>query len=422
MHRVIVYDDGKGRLAPLTGLRAAFDVRTGALTTLERLRLSLGAVTVGLFVPPDLAAVTRQMHASPVNATIHLDGPVLVYNGRCPVPPAGLGTLSPGEALVEAGTGELVAAFVKPSQFADALREGRVPGPRTELPAPALLSRPWHVRTFRDAALALDLRLLSERGPAPPPGDHPEAELFERPREGVAGTVDLRGAPLRIGGHAVTIHPAAHVFAGAVLDSERGPVYVAERAVVRPGAVLIGPCYVGPGSTVLERATIRPGTAIGPMCKVNGEVGGTIFQGYSNKSHEGYVGDSWIGEWVNLGAGTTTSNLLNTYGDVPAMATPGGGYERTGERFLGCTAGDHVKTAICTRIMTGCVMHVGGMFATTAPVEGCTRPFCWRTDEGERTYRLDKFLSVARTVMARRNVPLTDAVAARISELHAAAG
>jgi UDP-N-acetylglucosamine diphosphorylase/glucosamine-1-phosphate N-acetyltransferase len=205
-----------------------------------------------------------------------------------------------------------------------------------------------------------------------------------------------------------------------VLDSEQGPIHIAEHATVRPGAILIGPCYVGPHATVLERATIRGGTAIGPWCKVNGEVSGTIFQGFANKAHDGYLGDAYVGEWVNLGAGTTVSNLLNTYGEVITKATPGSPNERTGESFLGPVIGDHVKTAICTRIMTGAVLHTGSMFATTAAVCGCVPGFTWATDEGQRSYRLDKFLEVARSAMSRRKVEASEAYVAALTALHGA--
>jgi UDP-N-acetylglucosamine diphosphorylase / glucose-1-phosphate thymidylyltransferase / UDP-N-acetylgalactosamine diphosphorylase / glucosamine-1-phosphate N-acetyltransferase / galactosamine-1-phosphate N-acetyltransferase len=402
-------------LAPLTGLRACFDVRTGALTTLERLRLVLGSAPMSLWVPESMTALTRQSHATPVNGTLNLDGPVLLYNGRCAIPPTGLAGLAPGTVLVEAGSGDLVAACASPRDVASLLREGRIPaGTVTEVRAPALMSRPWHARTFRDAALAMDLDLLLKSGRSE------EEELFERPKE--TPTLDARPGALRMGGFPITVRGGAKVYPGAILDAEAGPIYIAERAMVRPGAIIIGPAYVGPGSAVLERATIRGGTAIGPSCKVNGEVGGTIFQGFANKAHDGYLGDSWVGEWVNLGAGTTNSNLLNTYGEVPARATPGGGHERTGQKFLGAIIGDHVKTAICTRIMTGSVLGVGGMFAATAPVSGCTPAFCWRTDEGERTYRLEKFVEVARAMMERRNVHPTEAYLARLGALHAAAG
>ena len=99
-------------------------------------------------------------------------------------------------------------------------------------------------------------------------------------------------------------------------DTKR--IVIADHAVIRPGATIIGPAYIGEHATVLERALIKAHTAVGPWCKVSGEVGGSIFQAYSNKGHEGHLGDSYVGEWVNLGAATTNSNLLNTYSEVVA--------------------------------------------------------------------------------------------------------
>ncbi|GJQ29866.1 MAG: hypothetical protein HBSAPP03_17500 [Phycisphaerae bacterium] len=422
MRRIIVFDDAGGRLAPLTDLRPSFDVRTGALTTLERVRRVLDGQVIGLWVPESLRVLARLTHAEPVNATIGGSGVALIYNGRCPVPPEGLGSLREGEALIEPGTGELVAACLDAGRALDAAA-GRVPASvtaRRELPAPSLLARPWHLRRYRDAAIRIDLELLALPERRTPDEPSPAQELFEA---GVAGVTLTPGAaePLRLGGAALTVHKAARVYPGAILDLERGPIVIDEGAIVRPGAILIGPVYIGPHSTILERATIRQNTAIGPWCKVNGEVGGTIFQGYANKAHDGYLGDSWVGEWVNLGAGTTNSNLLNTYEEIIAVASPGMSNERTGETFLGATIGDHVKTAIGTRLMTGCVLHTGGMFATTAPVSGATPPFAWSTDAGLRRYRLDKFLAVARAMMHRRNIEPSAAYLERLTALHASA-
>jgi len=200
-----------------------------------------------------------------------------------------------------------------------------------------------------------------------------------------------------------------------MLDASNGPIIIDEGATVRLGAVIIGPAYIGPYSTILDQALIKANTAIGPSCKVAGELGGTIIQGHTNKAHDGHIGDSWIGEWVNLGAGTTNSNLLNTYGEV--TATAGGHRHRTGLTFLGTIAGDHTKTAICTRLMTGTIIGTGAMIASSAPPPSEVMPFAWLTDAGTRTYRTQKFIDVMNTVMARRHVSPSDAYAARIREL-----
>lgn len=413
MTATIVYDDARGLLAPLTDLRAAFDVRTGALTTLERLSRMHDVDVVGVRSGTRLHAITRERHGDLVDAPKRgageaADGVVRVINGRCPVPPGTLAALSPGQALVEeidGVEGDLIGALV-PRDRVERVIEALM-GDRDEAdsargvlegleivrePGRWLMSRPWHVRTFRDRALAMDIDLL----------------LGGRSMEPPFGTLGLGEAPM-------WVEPTAIVYPGVTLDMEHGPIVIRDHAVVRPGAMLIGPCVVGEHSTVLERATIRAGTAIGPWCKVNGEIGGTIFQGFANKAHDGYLGDSFVGEWVNLGAGTTNSNLLNTYGEVISRATPEGRNERTGEQFLGAILGDHVKTAICSRLMTGCIVGTGSMLATTSPASGCMPAFTWATDATgttqaqHRTYRFEKFLDVARAAMARRKVQASSA-------------
>jgi UDP-N-acetylglucosamine diphosphorylase/glucosamine-1-phosphate N-acetyltransferase len=206
------------------------------------------------------------------------------------------------------------------------------------------------------------------------------------------------------------------------LDATLGHIVIDDDAVVRPGAIICGPAYIGPHSHVLDRCLIKPNTVIGPHCKVAGEIGGTIFQGFANKAHDGHLGDSYIGEWANLGAGTTNSNLLNTYGEVIAKAfgpdgKPGSN-ERTGEQFLGAIIGDHGKFAICTRIMTGAIVGTGTMWAATAPVTGTVPRFSWVTDAGVKPFAMAKFIEVARAVMGRRKVAMSAAYIARLTELH----
>ena len=159
---------------------------------------------------------------------------------------------------------------------------------------------------------------------------------------------------------------------------------------------------------------------IGPQCRAAGEIGSAIFQGFSNKAHDGHLGDALLGEWVNLGAGTVNSNLLNTYGEVAMRLRPSGALERSGRQFMGCIVGDHAKTAIGTRIMTGSSVGTGAMWAAGAAISGTVGSFAWVTDDGERRFRLDKFTDIARTVMARRGVVPGAAYLERLTALHAA--
>ena len=392
--QAIIHDDGLAPLAPLTDLRPSFDVRTGALTTRERLEGALGLDVAGMLVPDELAALMREAQALPVNALPAGDPPLLLVNGRCVIPLGEIVRLTRGQVLVEAGSGHTIATCLTPGEIGALHGGSEIEVERIEIDRQVLLHRPWDVIRFRDEALAIDLSLLhaSERAVLP---EH----------------------AIRIGHEPLSVDASAKLHPGITLDTECGGIWIGAHARIRPGVTIIGPAAIGEGVTVLDKALIKPQTAIGPSCKVAGEVGGTIFQGYANKAHDGHLGDSWIGAWANLGAGTTNSNLLNTYGDITTCAAPGMSNERTGMQFLGVTMGDHVKTAICTRIMTGSVMHTGVMWAASAPVTGCVAPFAWVTDAGTRQYRADRFMDVARTVMARRQVEPGEAYMARLGAL-----
>jgi len=399
---VILFDDGRGDLAPLTDLRPAFDVRVGALTLIERVALLTGKPPAGLVVPQHLEAICREKWPDvPVNAVPHGSGECLLLNGRWSIASAmGLSELQEHGGTLVDDSGERLGQRVNSQDAITAARgselvrqelrfEGLTEGSRT-------LLRPWDARKLRDAALAIDLELLLRLRPT---------------------SAALTAGVTLIGDKGLNIAASARVYPSVIFDTESGPIVISDDAVIRPGAIIIGPAYIGPHSTVLDRAVIRGNTAIGPHCKVAGEVSGTVFQGYANKAHDGFLGDSWVGEWVNLGAGTTNSNLLNTYSEIICRATPDGPNERTGETFLGAIIGDHVKTAICTRLMTGAILHTGSMFATTAPVSGTVRSFTWATDAGSRSYRFDKFLDVARAAMARRKLEPTLAYVDRLRQL-----
>lgn len=396
MTPAILFDDGRGQLAPLTDFRPAFDVRTGAFTTLERMVEFLDLDVLALHVPPALEALARLTHGELINREPPDPGsPVLLLNGRCPLPLEAIDSLIPGQGVFDPDSGDLVAARLPLDQALGLLRgEAGTPLHRVVITGRLLISRPWHVVTFRDDAIDLDLETLA----------HAESRGLP---EGVVA----------VGEHEAAIDPGATVYPGVVLVCEKGPVVIASGAVVRPGAVLNGPAYVGEGTVVFEHALIKAHTALGPQCRIGGEVGGTIVQGHSNKAHEGHLGDSWVGEWVNLGAGTTNSNLLNTYGEVTAVASPGGVRERTGGQFLGAVIGDHVKTAIGTRIMTGAVMHAGTMWAASEPVAGCVAPFTWATDAGRTRFKPARFEEVMRAMMSRRGVEVSEACLERVKTL-----
>jgi UDP-N-acetylglucosamine diphosphorylase/glucosamine-1-phosphate N-acetyltransferase len=147
------------------------------------------------------------------------------------------------------------------------------------------------------------------------------------------------------------------------------------------------------------------GSSIGEHCKVHGEMSNTIILGHANKNHDGFVGHSYLGRWVNLGAGTITSNLKNTYGAVQ-LWTPFGSVS-TGLTFLGTMFGDYAKTGIGARLTTGTVVGAGANIFGTAPTAKFVPPFAWGAAAPYDTFALDKFLEVAERQMARRSIVLS---------------
>lgn len=201
-----------------------------------------------------------------------------------------------------------------------------------------------------------------------------------------------------------------------VIDESVGPVLIAAGVRVEPFVYIRGPVAIGSDSLIRAGTRLYGPVVIGPGCKVGGEVEDSIIHGFSNKQHDGFLGHSWVGEWCNLGAGTTTSDLKNTYGSV-SIQTPSQTVQ-TGRRFLGSLLGDHTRTAIGTRFMTGTVTGIFTNIATDGLPPRFVPSFTWDAALGT-TYDLDKALDVARTVMARRNRQLDAEMEQRIRRVAA---
>ena len=396
--KAILFDDGKGILSPLNDLRPTFAIRTGAMTISERLTRAFNLEPIGVVVPQPMVELTSELTTLPVNTPPEAgDEEVLLINARCPLPVRAIGEIGVGQVIVEESTQDMIAVRLTQSGVRELLSGNQPEMTPIAIEGKHLMSRPWDWRHFRDASMEFDLQVIGQN----------MVKVEEAP---VGVTI--------IGTEGVAISREAIVMPGVILNATAGPIVIEENATIRPGSINTGPANIGPATTVLEQANLKPNTAIGPVCKVAGEVGGTVMQGYANKAHAGHLGDSWIGEWANLGADTTNSNLLNTYGEITARPTAGGSMEKTGETFLGVTMGDHTKTAIGTRIMTGAIVGTGTMFAASSALSGTTEPFSWHTDAGTKHFRLGKFVDVSLTAMGRRGIKQSQAYSRRLTILH----
>jgi UDP-N-acetylglucosamine diphosphorylase/glucosamine-1-phosphate N-acetyltransferase len=205
-----------------------------------------------------------------------------------------------------------------------------------------------------------------------------------------------------IGRHQIYCETGVRIEPYVILDANDGPILIRRGATIASFSRIVGPCYLGEDSHVVGDA-IRA-CSIGNVCKVRGEIASTVMLGHSNKGHTGFVGSSYIGRWVNLGAGTTTSNLKNTYGNVQ-LWTPGG-IRDTGLQFLGSLIGDHAKTGIGTMLTTGCVVGAGANVYGSGVTPKHIPPFAWGDCEPYARFEIDKFVEVAERMMARRHVTL----------------
>jgi UDP-N-acetylglucosamine diphosphorylase / glucose-1-phosphate thymidylyltransferase / UDP-N-acetylgalactosamine diphosphorylase / glucosamine-1-phosphate N-acetyltransferase / galactosamine-1-phosphate N-acetyltransferase len=193
------------------------------------------------------------------------------------------------------------------------------------------------------------------------------------------------------------------------INAENGPVYIGENAIIQENSLIIGPACIGENAMVAFGAKIRHNTTLGPGTRVGGEVGNSIFLGNANKAHDGFLGNSVIGEWCNLGANTNNSNLKNNYKNVSLYNYGSSKLADTAEIFCGVFMGDFTKTGISTMINTGSVFGVSSNIYGAGFQAKFVPSFSWGgKTEGFVPYRFDKAIEVINATMARRQKELSE--------------
>jgi UDP-N-acetylglucosamine diphosphorylase/glucosamine-1-phosphate N-acetyltransferase len=391
--RLCLFEDRAEQFEPLSWTHPVFDLRCGLTTLAQKQVRHVAEPDWGVLVRPVQEEVYRLGHPDiAVNDADWLRADALILvNGRW-LPPVDAWVIPASSCVGMVGDS---VAYV-------ALKKGETPSITFEalpdlldlwqqvLPAcPAggrMISYPWDLVERNGEEIRRDFCWLPALG-----------ESSGRDALAAAGP---RGQ--------LWIAPSAKVEPMVFADTTRGPVVIDEDAVVSAFTRLEGPCYVGRRSQVLG-AKIRAGTSIGPECRVGGEVEASILHGYSNKYHDGFLGHSYLGEWVNLGAGTHNSDLRNDYGEV--MVTLHGSPTPTGMSKVGCFLGDHTKTGLGTLLNTGtnvgafCNLLPAGRFAPKY-VPSFTS---WWNGSLRAAFTFDQLLATAQLAMQRRGVTLTDA-------------
>lgn len=369
MTNYILYDDSAIRrhLLPFTFTRPVSEIRCGILTLTEKWSHFLQTKPSFLTEP----YLQTKFPLVATNDNIFLNGAVCATSAIAEA----VGKLAEGEVLT---TLEQVIAYRSPFEVVNPLEELNV----ISFPDPIVtIQRVWDIYGENGAQIKADFAALAQDRVSQPPDDPftrvyaPENVFLEE------------GATIR----------------ASVLNAENGPIYIGKNATVSEGSVIIGPFALGEGSTVNWGAKMRMNTSIGPHCKVGGEVSNSVLFGFSNKGHDGFLGNSVLGEWCNLGANCNNSNLKNDYTNVKLYSYATEALEDTHRLFCGLFMGDFTKAGISTLFNTGTVVGVNTNVFGAGFQPKHIPSFSWGgAAEGFTEYRIEKALNVAFETVSRR--------------------
>ena len=396
--KIVLFEDERlADLYPLVYLRAAFDLRCGIFTLKDKIQEKFPGCKLYLETRDELDAVTAERHgAETVNShdAVRPDDDVLLVNAAAILTGAP-STYSERERVVLGEDGRFIWAFLErdtverldtPASIGLAEKAAQVLPKETG--QDILIRYPWDLIHHNPGQIESDFRQFS--GPA-------------------AKSTPLQGAAM--------IGPSENLYIGenvelqphTWIDCRTGPVILSDGVKVSAFTSIHGPAFIGKNTQLFE-AQVREGCSIGPVCRVGGEVEESIFQGHSNKYHTGFLGHSYVCEWVNLGALTTNSDLKNDYTTVKVQV----GTEQvdTGQLKVGAFIGDHTKTSIGTLLNTGTMVGIMcNLMAGSSVLPKYIPSFAWYLqDRISKGLGLRHALSTARAAMSRRKVELTQAM------------
>ncbi|MDN3668691.1 GlmU family protein [Echinicola jeungdonensis] len=377
MDKITLFDDSayRGSLLPFTFTRPVAEIRVGILTIREKWEKHFS--TDCTYYTQDYL---REKFPLPDGESLFVNGGLCPDQGLV----SAIKTLKPDQALWKEGI--LLASPVdNPKNFNfDNVKESKTAieyeGDFT------LIHKNWHIFQHNALELRKDFVLITTN----------------RKSIGIQDPHTIVYNP-----EMIFVEEGADIKA-AVLNAENGPIYIGKDAQVQEGALIKGPFALCEGSTVNMGAKMRGDSTIGPHSKVGGEVANSVIFGYSNKGHDGFIGNTIIGEWCNLGADTNTSNLKNNYAPVKIWDYTKGGFTNTGLQFCGLMMGDHSKCGINTMFNTGTVIGVGANIFGDGFPRNFIPSFSWGGASGFTTFQIRKFSETAMKVMERRGKSFDD--------------
>ncbi len=402
--QIILFEDKHAQGAlfkPLSYTRSIAELRVGMFTAIERLIEIAGTnVQIVLHTRKELKeAVEARYPSIKVNA-VDPSKPTLCLNGRLMLTDHLYEQFrseanmifhvedQPEDMLAILFNTTLDDSLVKKIEQGSPLSGKDFSITQKHLPKAKLFTSLWNMVNSNGVVMQSDIRRLLQKGNRKM---HKQSRVF--PKVGVREETKVH------------LEEGCFIAPRAALDATGGLIFIEKGVTIESGAVIMGPAVILSGSTIRANARIHEGTTIGPVCKIGGEVETSIFQGYANKQHDGYIGHSFVGEWCNLGAGTTTSDLKNDYSNVKIVIEDE--TIETKALFVGSYFGDHSKTAIGTLLNTGTVIGVSSNVFGYGFQPKWIPNFSWGGAQGIEKYETEKAIEVARKVIARRSLSLS---------------
>jgi len=390
--QIVIFEDEKYiNFEPLIYYRPVYELVCGASTLREKIERAYPGFKVTLHCRKNLEELLKTQVSS-VGVNNFSDDDILFINGRVVAPENLSEIISPTlrEDKVFKSNGTVAAARVSGDRLKNILNKDiissedfdGIPSEEVELTSAEYL---WDLVYLNGEELKKDIAFLSSKK---------NVEGANAKDEKYVGVNFVNPEQVYISKN-VVIKP------GVVLDASKGPIYLDKDVVIFPNAVIEGPVYIGESSKVKSCATIYENVSVGKLCKVGGEIEDSIIMSYSNKQHSGFLGHSYLGSWVNLGADTNCSDLQNNYGTIKVQVN--GRHIDTGRQFVGLVMGDHSKTAINTMFNTGTVVGFScNVYGEGFPPKYITS-FGWGGSSSVREYKLAKAIETAKAVFKRRD-------------------
>jgi UDP-N-acetylglucosamine diphosphorylase/glucosamine-1-phosphate N-acetyltransferase len=375
---VILFDGkNRGNLLPFTFTRPCAEIRVGIITIAEKWQKYASSKV----------SYKTQPYLSRKYATVLAPQNVLINGSICPstVIWDEIKSLKPGEALY---TGDVLIACILAQQQVEGFEESSFQANQAIQTAEAnviYISHSHSIFSKNAQAIVADFNLLTNGRQSQP----------------------ISSTNQTVNSQQIFIEEGAKV-EFSILNASDGPIYIGANAEVMEGCKIRGPFALGEHAGLKMDAKIYGGTTVGPYCKVGGEVSNVVFFAYSNKGHDGFMGNAVVGEWVNIGADTNNSNLKNTYDEVKLWSYVTERFEKTGLTFCGVMLADHAKCGINTMFNTGTVVGVGANIFGAGFPRNFIPGFSWGGAQGFDTFVLNKFYKMAEAMCARRNVAFTE--------------